>query len=101
MIMYSRITAPNAQQTVSRKDMLKTSKLRRRAIVVHDLYELERHARAAEPHAIADAQCDAASHRAVVDERAVGAAVLEPRVPVATHQAAVLARDARAGGNLQ
>jgi hypothetical protein len=33
-IMYSRITAPNAQQIVSRKDMLKMSKLRRRAIVV-------------------------------------------------------------------
>ena len=53
--MYSSTIAPNAQQIVSRKDMLKMSKLRRRAMLVDELDQFEDDARATKPQPIADA----------------------------------------------
>src|SRR5829696_8854709 len=87
-IMYSRTSAPNAQQIVSRNDMLKMSNFLRAMFRQH-AYEFEHDPRRAKTQHVPDAQGDVSCDALVIDERPVSAVILHDGLAVFLHQSAM------------
>ena len=100
--MYSSTIAPNAQQIVSRKDMLKMSNCLRRAMFRQHAYQFERHTRGTESQHVTDAQRHATGDAFVVHVGAVSAVVFDNGLAVLLHDRAVrLGQAGNAGGQAQ